>query len=87
MHANDQQIDKKQHVIPIFIDDVKYETASGSVSGQFLRDLVPIASDLDLWLEVPGPADDVPIRPDAQYDLKPGSHYYTAPSTINPGAF
>jgi len=72
-------------VIPIFIDDVKYELSNGSATGAQLRALVPVPMDRDLWLEVPGPRDDDLIRPDDTYEVKPGSHFYTAPSTINPG--
>lgn len=80
-HGNSQD-----HVIPIFIDEVKFTLHSGVQTGAELRELVPVPADRDLWLEVPGPKDDVLIRPDMQYDVGPGSHYYTAPSTINPGA-
>ena len=76
----------KQRVIPIFIDGVKYD-APAEVTGQELRNLPtpPISADRDLWLEIPGPKDDELIRPENSYELKPGSHFYTAPSTINPG--
>lgn len=75
------------HFVPLFIDEVKYELPQGNdVAGTALRALVPVADNMDLWLEVPGPKDDVLIRTDGIYDVKPGSHYYTAPSTINPGA-
>jgi hypothetical protein len=74
------------HVIPIFIDDVKFELHSSTATGTALRALVPVPSDRDLWLEVPGPKDDVLIRPEMQLEVRPGSHFYTAPSTINPGA-
>lgn len=75
------------HAVPLFIDDVKYELAEGSnVAGAQLRALVPVPPDRDLWLEVPGPKDDVLVKADVVYEVKPGSHYYTAPSTINPGA-
>lgn len=79
--------DHQQHVIPIFIDDVKYNAPANLMTGQALRSLPqpPIGADLDLWLETPGPADDVLIRPEKEYEVKPGSKYYTAPSTINPG--
>lgn len=74
-------------VIPIFIDDVRYDAPSHSMTGAALRALPqpPIDTDRDLWLETPGPKDDVLIRPEQIYDVKPGSKYYTAPSTINPG--
>lgn len=72
-------------VVPIFIDDSKYELQSTDVTGAQLRALVPVPADRDLWLEVPGPKDDVLVVPEQAYDVKPGSSYYTAPSTINPG--
>jgi len=73
--------------LPIFIDDVKYELSKGAdVSGSQLRALVPVSADRDLWLEVPGPKDDILIKSEATYEVKPGSHFYTAPSTINPGS-
>lgn len=71
--------------VPVFIDDEKYELTSTTASGGQLRALVPVPSDRDLWLEVHGPKDDVLIRPELPYDIQPGSHFYTAPSTINPG--
>jgi hypothetical protein len=77
--------EKIPRVIPIFIDNVKYELPSGVVAGAQLRAIVPVPVDRDLWLEVPGPKDDDLIRPEMRYEVKPGSHFYTAPSTINPG--
>jgi len=79
--------DHGHRVIPIFIDEVKYDAPSLEMTGTELRGLPqpPIGPDRDLWLEMPGPSDDVLIRPDQTYDVKPGNKYYTAPSTINPG--
>jgi hypothetical protein len=77
--------EKHPRVIPIFIDDIKYELVGGSATGAQLRALVPVPADRDLWLEVPGPKDDDLIRPELAYEVKPGAHFYTAPSTINPG--
>lgn len=75
------------HTTPLFIDDVKFELAQASnVTGAQLRALVPVPADRDLWLELPGPKDDVLIDAETMYQVKPGTHYYTAPSTINPGA-
>jgi hypothetical protein len=73
--------------LPIFIDDAKLEAPSPSMTGQALRELPnpPVPADRDLWLDVPGPKDDVLIRPEKTYEVKPGNHYFTAPSTINPG--
>jgi hypothetical protein len=82
-HLNEAQQAKAG--IPIFIDQVKFELPDADVIGTNLRGLVPVTENRDLWLEVPGPADDVLIHRDQTYHVKPGSHFYTAPSTINPG--
>ena len=73
--------------IPIVIDDVHYRAPSEHMKGAALRALPDpdVPADRDLWLEVPGPTDDQLIDPTKTYDVKHGSHYYTAPSTINPG--
>lgn len=76
---------KTHHPFPIFIDDDKYDIDAESMSGAQLRQLVPVPSDRDLWLESHGPKDDILIRPEGTYEVSPGSHFYTAPSTINPG--
>jgi hypothetical protein len=75
-------------VFPIFIDEVKYDLPQAEMTGEALRNLLqpPLAADRDLWLETPGPRDDLLIRVGQTYEIKPGSKFYTAPSTINPGA-
>ena len=77
-----------QHTIPIFIDDTKYSAPKSEMTGSELRALPnpPVGDDRDLWLEIPGPRDDELIEPTKVYEIKPGSHYYTAPRTINPGS-
>lgn len=81
-----QESAKVHRVFPIFIDDVKYELSGAKASGAELRAVVPVSADRDLWLDVHGPKDDILIRPELEYEVTPGSHFYTAPSTINPGA-
>lgn len=73
--------------IPITIDGTRFNAPAHEMSGQALRALPnpDVPADRDLWLEVPGPKDDELIRPEKTYKVKAGSHYYTAPSTINPG--
>lgn len=85
MEPSSHEPAEAQRVVPIFIDDVKFELHSKQATGAQLRALVPVPPDRDLWLEVPGPKDDVLIRSELEYEVKPGSHFYTAPSTINPG--
>jgi hypothetical protein len=76
----------ENRVIPIFIDDVKFDLPTTSQTGAQLRALAPVPADRDLWLDTHGNKDDTLIRPEETYEVKPGSHYYTAPSTINPGS-
>jgi hypothetical protein len=77
----------ENRVIPIFIDDVKFDLNTIQQTGTQLRALVPVPADRDLWMDTQGNKDDILIRPEDTYEVKPGSHYYTAPSTINPGSF
>jgi hypothetical protein len=44
-----------------------------------------VGSDRDLFLVVPGPTDDILVENDQSIELKDGMHFFTAPSTINPG--
>ena len=87
MQQVNEQREQDHRVIPIFIDEAKYDAPAIRMTGAELRALPqpPIGADRDLWLEIPGPKDDVLIRPEDTYEVKPGSKYYTAPSTINPG--
>jgi hypothetical protein len=82
-----EQADNGNRAIPIFIDETRYDAPSLHMTGTALRALPQpkVSNDRDLWLEVPGPKDDELIRPEKTYEVKPGSKYYTAPSTINPG--
>lgn len=80
-HANHEN-----HVIPIFIDDVKFDLTNSQQTGTQLRSLANVAADRDLWQEIPGNKDDILIRPEDSLEVKPGTHFYTAPSTINPGS-
>ncbi|MFD1122439.1 multiubiquitin domain-containing protein [Methylophilus flavus] len=83
-NLNDPNVPKpKGH--PIFIDGTKYTVEADQLTGAQLRALVPVPDNRDLWLEVHGPKDDILIRPEKEYEIKPGSQFYTAPSTINPG--
>lgn len=72
--------------VDITIDAHMYKLPRHRVTGEALRALVPVPSDRDLWREVPGPHDDQLIRPEETYTILDGAQFYTAPSTINPGA-
>lgn len=75
------------HGIPIEIDRHPYFATQSQMTGSQLRALAqpPIGADRDLWEEVPGPADDIKVGNDQIVTLKPGMHFYTSPTTINPG--
>lgn len=75
-----------QH-IPITIDKKPYKATKEEMTGAELRALPDpdVPADRDLWLEIPGNQDDMPVTPGSVIHLKPGMHFYTAPSTINPG--
>jgi hypothetical protein len=73
--------------VTIHIDKEVFHVAQESMTGAELRQLPtpPIGTDRDLFLIVPGPADDVRVANDQRIELKNGMHFFTAPSTISPG--
>lgn len=87
MTAPDQKCDEHHHPIPIVIDDKHYKAEVEDMTGSELRRFADpaIAADRDLFLELPGPADDKKIADDEPVRLRPGQRFYSAPKTINPG--
>jgi len=73
--------------IPIIIDEHPYPAPKEEMTGVELRLLArpPIGPDRDLFEVKPGPADDLKVGDDDVVHLKPGTHFYSAPKTINPG--
>jgi hypothetical protein len=80
--------DRPGHRIEIRIDHKPYEAPKPVMTGTELRALAnpPIGPDYDLWLENPGPEDDIKVGDAQPIHLKDGMHFYIAPKTINPGA-
>ncbi|QNN21750.1 hypothetical protein HED60_05515 [Planctomycetales bacterium ZRK34] len=72
---------------PIIIDNKPYKAPKSPMTGSELRALAvpPIASDYELWLEMPGDDDDK-IADNQAVELKPGMHFYSVLGQINPGA-
>lgn len=72
---------------PIQIDHKPYKALKTPMIGKELRVLAepPIGPERDLFRVVPGPADDVRVEDQDSVDLEPGMHFYSAPTTINPG--
>lgn len=75
------------HQIPISIDKTSFKVTKEEMKGAELRALPDpdVPADRDLWLEIHGNQDDELVAPASVIHLKPGMHFYTAPSTINPG--
>jgi Multiubiquitin len=71
----------------IFIDHHKFEVTQAIMTGAELRQLPspPIGPDRDLYLEQPGGEDQL-IGLQYQIKIKDGQHFFTVPTTINPGA-
>ena len=77
-----------EHEIPIVIDHKPYKAPTSPMTGAQLKALADprIGADFDLFQVVPGPADDVKVEDGTPVELKPGTQFYSAPKTINPGA-
>lgn len=88
MNTNSEENQNVSQGIPIFIDRKPFKASKSPMTGAELRTLPEpdIGNDRDLWLDIPGPGDDDRIELSESVRLKPGMHFYTAPSTINPGA-
>ena len=73
--------------VTIHIDKETFQVEQASMTGAELRRLPtpPVGPDRDLFEVVPGPADDLRIEDNQSVELKDGMHFFTAPSTINPG--
>ena len=78
----------KEHEITIHIDKKMYKVQGPTMNGAQIRavPMPPIGSDRDLFLVVPGQKDDRKIGDAEIVELKEGMHFYSAPTTINPGA-
>jgi hypothetical protein len=85
MSPNENKPEKSKKIV-IHIDRTKFEVEDKEMTGTELRALPEpdIGAEFDLWLEVPGGEDDR-VDPDEPVRLKNGTHFFTAPSTINPG--
>ncbi len=87
--ANEQEHEQASHKkIEIRIDHKVYTAPKNPMTGSELRKLADpdIGPDYDLWLENPGPEDDIKVGNDQPIELKSGMHFYVSPATINPGA-
>lgn len=65
--------------INIFINDDRYAVADGKMTGRELMELAGVTEGNHLFLEVPGPDDDRPVRPEEEVDLRSGMRFYDVP--------
>lgn len=79
--------DAKGRKVTIKIDKESFHVDKEQMTGAELRQLPTpsIGPDRDLFLIKPGPAEDERIADDQTVKLMNGMHFFTAPSTINPG--
>lgn len=76
----------KPSEVPVHIDRKPLKLESPT-TGEALYVAGGVPDGFDLFREVPGPGDDEFIARDATpIDLHPGEHFYSAKSTLNPGA-
>lgn len=85
--ANEHAEGNHEKKITIKIDKETFHVEKEQMTGAELRQLPdpPIGLDRDLFLIKPGPAEDERIADNQTVELKNGMHFFTAPSTINPG--
>lgn len=71
----------------IHIDNKVYKVNEETITGAQLRSLAQpsIGAERDLYEEVPGSGDDLKIEDSDSVNLKNGMHFYSTPTTINPG--
>lgn len=77
----------QDHKISIHVDKQQVFAPKPEMTGTEIRALAqpPIGADHDLYLEVPGQAEDRLIGNDEKVELKSGMHFYGAPGKVNPG--
>jgi hypothetical protein len=71
--------------VEIHIDNKGYKAPKNPMTGTELKQLGGISGGYDLWQKVPG-TDDKLINDGESVQLKNGMHFYSAPSSLNPGA-
>jgi hypothetical protein len=83
MDKNDQD-----HKISIHIDKQQVFAPKAEMTGAEIRALATptIGPDHDLYLEIPGKAEDHLVGDSEIVKLKSGMHFYGAPGKVNPGA-
>ena len=65
--------------IRIFINDQPYFATEPAMTGQELLALAGLPSGNQIFLDVPGHGEDIPVDPAKPFKLKPGMKFYDVP--------
>ena len=85
MSAQYARPDKPDKKYVIHVDRKKYDLDDSPLTGAEIRQLAGLGSDVDLYLEQHGEADDRVISDGDSVDLKNGMHFFSTPKYIDPG--
>lgn len=72
--------DKHAPTINIFIDETKYQVTERTMTGAQIAALGAVPEGNQIFLEVPGPAEDRPIGRDEAVELRSGMRFYDVPA-------
>ena len=65
--------------IHITVDDRPFEVTEQALTGRQLKTLAGIAEANQIFLDVPGHGDDIPVQDDVEFELKSGMKFYDVP--------
>lgn len=65
--------------IRIFINDQPYFAPEQAMTGRELLGLAGLPEGNHLFLDVPGPGDDISVGPETPFDLRSGMKFYDVP--------
>lgn len=71
--------------VSIIIDKKQFFAEKNPITGAELKALAGIQPGYDLFKKIPGQADDVKVAEQIAIEIKNGDHFYSAPTTLNPG--
>jgi hypothetical protein len=72
--------DQRAVTINIFINGTRYEVHERTLTGAQLASLGGVPEGNQIFLEVPGPGDDRPVRSEEPIELKSGMRFYDVPA-------
>lgn len=76
--ATDHQTSSRKKV-RIFVNDQPYFAPTDTMTGNEILALAGLPAGNQVFLEVPGPGDDIPIPADEGFELRPGMKLYDVP--------